>query len=412
MEPEEEMKGKTPAVKTWIGSALLAVGLVCLLAPAAQAQDWEPITGAQALRDFMSGRTVTWSEGPATRRGEYRADGTGTLYAWGTSFDRTWSVEGDEQMCIQGEPESLCYTLERSTTDPSLYRVTEVASGEAVEIRDAGPGGTSVAAGPPGATGKASADELTSKLLNPANPIMKVGNNFEYQRFDGELPGASDQSSFKYIFLTVFPFKLSNGNSILVRPGIPVLFDQPLPTPSGEFDSVGVNLGDTGMDVLYSGTTKGGTIWGFGAIMTLPTATHDSLGKDLFSIGPEVVFGKAGKWGAAGGVLGHQWDVAGSGAGKTNLTTLNYFYGIALGNGWALSSAPIISYNHEAPSSSDAWSVPLGFGVSKTVSMGSRPVQFILQYWYHAVRPDAFAPKHTVRLSILPVFSAPWNKGK
>ena len=37
------------------------------------------------------------------------------------------------------------------------------------------------------------ADELAAKLANPANPIMKIGNNFDYVAFDGDLPGAGDQ---------------------------------------------------------------------------------------------------------------------------------------------------------------------------------------------------------------------------
>jgi len=56
--------------------------------------------------------------------------------------------------------------------------------------------------------------------------------------------------------------------------------------------------------------------------------------------------------------------------------------------------------------------LPLGIGVSKTTILGNRPWTFQLQYWYNAARPDTFAAEHTVRLSVLPVVSAPWNKGK
>lgn len=399
---------------------VLGVWILTVMAQAVHAQQWQPVTGAAELREFVSGRTISWEEGTASSfRGEYRADGTGTLYAWGSEFDRTWEVQGDDQICFYGRPDSQCYTLERSTSDPSLYRVTEVTSGETTEIHVSSdgrsvlsgsrPAGTSSQAGP----AAPSADEMARQLLNPANPIMKIGNHLDTQWFDGDLPGASDQTSFKYVFLTVFPFKLDNGNSLLVRPGLPVLFAQPMPDPSASdgFTSVGTELGDLKMDVIYSGTTETGTIWGLGAVGTIPTATDDRVGKDLWSVGPEVLFGKKAKWGVVGGVLGHQWDVAGSGSGKTNVTTLNYFYGFGLGNGWALRTAPVISYNHEA-SGGNKLNLPLGIGISKTVVLGGRPWSLNLEYWNHIVRAGAFAPQHTIRVSIIPVISAPWNKGK
>lgn len=370
----------------------LAITLLALAAStASMAQDgtWQAMTGAETLRDFMSGRTLTWAEGPrAQHRGIYRADGTGILHAWGTAFERNWEVKGNDQICVSGEPTSHCYKVEQSRHEQGLYRVTEIGTGLVTEIRESERGGVTnmtpvegrdLDQGGPAA---ASADEMQAKLMNPANPIMKLGNHLDYQWYDGDLPGASNQTSFKYVFLTVFPFKLKNGNSLLVRPGMPVLFDQPVPDPSASdgYTSVGTELGDLKMDVIYSGTTETGTIWGFGVVGTIPTASDDRVGKDLWSAGPEVLFGKKAKWGVVGGVLGHQWDFAGSGDGKVNVTTLNYFYGVPLGNGWAVQAAPVISYNHKA-SSGNKLSLPLGIGVSKTTIIGGRPWQFMLQYW-------------------------------
>jgi hypothetical protein len=220
----------TSAIQLFVAAALIAL----LLPVNAAAQDWQPITGEEALREFVSGSTVTWNEGNPSHRAEYRADGTARLHAWGGEFERRWETKGDDQLCFYGEPESNCYTLERSTADPSLYRVTDVATGEVTEIRDAG-GNALVATATPvtvanqAGPGTASESEMAAKLLNPANPIMKLGNNFDYVTFKGDLPGASDQSQFKYLFLTVFPFKLNNGNSILFRPGLPLIFDQGIP---------------------------------------------------------------------------------------------------------------------------------------------------------------------------------------
>ena len=403
-------------------SARLAVStLILLLAPlstSAQEGAWQPVTGAEALREFVSDRTFVWTEEHGEQSGEYRADGTGTVRAWGTEFKRTWEVRGNDQLCFEGQPSDNCYTIEKDTGDPTLFRVIDVATGAKAEIRlvddDRGaikPDELTAANPNSGGAARPSAAELAAKLANPSNPVMKLGNNFSYSTFDGDLPGADDQSSFSYLFLTVFPFKLANGNGLLFRPGIPVIFQQPVPTGPGTFEDVGTDLGDIGYDVIYSGTTKTGTIWGYGLAGTLPTATDDRLGKDLWGLGPEALLGKAGKWGAFGGLLAHQWDVGGSGSGKINKTTLNYFYGIGLGGGWQLFSAPTISYNHEA-TSGNKLTLPLGIGIAKTMLIGERPWTFQFQYWNNVERPDIFGAEHTIRLSILPVISAPWNKGK
>lgn len=383
--------------------------------PTVQAADWQPVTGAQALRDFISGKTLSWQEGNSSNRGEYRADGTGTLHAWGVEFDRSWEVKGDDQLCFNGEPENQCFTLEKSTTDSSLYRSTDISSGIVVEIREieakavmtGKPDAANAAQGGPAT---ASAAEMAEKLSNPSNPILIVYNNFDYVTFDGDLPGASDQTMTQYFFQTIVPFKLDDGSSLLFRPGFAVVFDQAVPNANveGGYDNIGTDLGDVGYDLVKTGTTEKGTIWGYGLIGTIPTASNDNLGGDKWGLGPEVVLGKAGKWGAAGFVLGHQWDIAGSGKRDIDLTTMNYFYAFTLKDGWAVTGGPTITYNHEA-SSGEELTLPLGIGLTKTTSIGGRPWQFKVEYWNNVVRPDEFAAEHTFRIGISPVFATPWN---
>ena len=58
--------------------------LVLISTAIAQSAEWQPVTGEENLRNFMSGKTLEWEEpGGARSRGEYRPDGTGTLYSWG-----------------------------------------------------------------------------------------------------------------------------------------------------------------------------------------------------------------------------------------------------------------------------------------------------------------------------------------
>ena len=80
----------------------------------AQSAAWLPVTGEGNLRNFMSGikaeRTLPNGE---VSRGEYNPDGTGTLYAWGTTIPRTWEVRGNDQICVTAERATNCYQFEK-----------------------------------------------------------------------------------------------------------------------------------------------------------------------------------------------------------------------------------------------------------------------------------------------------------
>ena len=390
---------------------LLLALLVCF---DAVADDWQVVTGQETLRETFSDTVMKGAlPGENQAVAHYRADGTGTLTAWGDTFERQWKVENDEQICVLADQTWICSTVERSTSDPSRYRATRTDTGEAVEFVMAEP---DVAifeeqATNEGSAAQPSAEEMAAKLANPTSPVMTIGNNFDFVNFDGDLPGASGQSSFRYVFQTVFPFKLANGGSVFFRPAIPVMFNEPVPAGADGWREVGTDLGDVGFDFSYGKTTASGLLWGFGVAGTIPTATDDRLGKDLWGLGPELLIGKMGKWGVIGGLISHQWDIAGSGKDEIDLTSISYFYAFPLGGGWQVAAGPSISYDHTRPSG-DRWTIPAGIGIAKTSIIAGRPWKFQLQYWNYMEAPDSFAAKHQIRLSINPVVSAPWNEGK
>lgn len=308
--------------------------------------------------------------------------------------------------------ESWCTKIEQDASNPDQYRATRLDTGEQVEFSLTGQSGSLASTAPAdnvGGPAQPSAEELALKLSNPTAPVMTVGNNFDFVMFDGDLDGASNETSFRYTFQTVFPFKRDDGSSVFFRPAIPIFFGEPVPRVDGGFDSVGTDLGDIGFDLSYGKTTSTGMILGAGVAGTLPTATDDRLGKDLWGLGPELLVGKIGKWGAVIGVLSHQWDLGGSGDGSINITSLNYVYAFQLGGGWQLASAPAITYNHDAKDGQE-WTVPLGVGVARTMVLKGRPWKFQVQYWNYVERGDAFAPEHQFRFSVSPVVSAPWNE--
>ena len=56
----------------------------------AQESNWKPITGADALHNFVSGITAERKRtGGKVSRAEYHEDSTGVLHEWNASFPRT-----------------------------------------------------------------------------------------------------------------------------------------------------------------------------------------------------------------------------------------------------------------------------------------------------------------------------------
>jgi hypothetical protein len=209
------------------------------------------------------------------------------------------------------------------------------------------------------------------------------------------------------LFQPSLPYALDEANRLFFRPAIPILFDSPFPTPGG-FDDEGLQLGDIGFDFAYGGSSDS-LIYLLGAVGTLPTATDDSVGKSQWSIGPEVMVGTIQKWGVAGLLLSHQWDIAStsSNATEVNVTGGQYFYAYFLGGGWVLGAGPTFSYNHEA-TSGNRFTFPLGVGINRTIPLGGRNWKFNFEVWHFVESPDAFGPEWQFRFTVGPVVGLPW----
>ena len=395
----------------WL-SAWTSVPLIILLSGGlVHASEWAPLTGAETLRDLVSGATAEIEVKPGqVVKGEYRADGTATITAWGEFFERTWEVRGDDQVCYSSATETNCYTFERNLDVPGEYRARHVETGEIRVFRIVGTEPEVISAdtapGAEGGFGAPSASEVAAALANPNTTMGTMSILFDLIAYDGDLPDAGSQRAFRATFQPSLPYPLSDTTNLFVRPLIPVIFSQDIPTPDG-FASKGVDLGDISFDVLVGTNLPGGFVVGGGVVGTLPTATDDSLGFDQWLLGPEVLGAKVSKWGVLGLQVTHQWDAAGADGEGTSITGGQYFYAVNLKNGWQINGAPVYSYNHNA-SSGNAWSFPLAVGVAKTSIIKGRPWKFNVQYWNYIVAPDSFGPNHQIRFIISPVVALPW----
>ncbi len=88
----------------------------------AQAQDWQPLTGADNLRALVSDtdfESLVTEDVKATSR--YNADGTGVVKAWGETFQRTWEISSDGQICINYGERVDCVEIEQDPARPGVY---------------------------------------------------------------------------------------------------------------------------------------------------------------------------------------------------------------------------------------------------------------------------------------------------
>ena len=243
-----------------------------------------------------------------------------------------------------------------------------------------------------------SASDLAAELSNPNTSVASLTFKLQYRRFEGDLPKADDQSGTMLLFQPSLPFVLESGDKILWRPAVPVFMDQPVfDANRGKFDGE-AGLGDIAFDLAYAPKTGAGSLFAFGLITSLPTATHD-LGTDRWTLGPEVLIGKMTSKYVVGLFPNHQWDVGGPGKADVNLTTIQAFFTYLPGGGWNVGSGPIMSYDWE----SKQWTLPLQVNAGKTVVFGGRPWKLSVELNYYVDKPDAFGPEWMIGFNIAPV---------
>lgn len=379
----------------------------------AQTTEWIPVTGAETLRTFMSGlKAERKLPNGEMSQGEYNADGTGTLHAWGAVIPRKWNIKGDDQVCLTERSKTECYTFEKNISETNLYRVRDINTGVKTKfksIRD-----HAIAKASPqdvGASGGAatpSADEIAAELSNPNTSVATLTFKNQFRWFDGDLANTSDQTSYTLLFQPGLPFVLESGAKVLWRPAVPLLIDNPvLNTSTGEFEGES-GLGDIAFDLAYAPKTEPSLMIAYGFITSMPTATND-LGTDKWTLGPEFLIGKIAPKYLFGLFPNHQWDVAGSGDRDINLTTIQAFYTYLPGGGWSVGSAPIMNYDWN----SEQWTVPLQINAGKTVVMKGRPWKLSAELNYYVEKADAFGPEWMLSLNIAPVVKngmASWFK--
>jgi hypothetical protein len=263
--------------------------------------------------------------------------------------------------------------------------------------------------------GKAkSADDVARELANPNSSLATLTVKSQYRWYTGDLPGADDQDNYTMVFQPIFPLSMPKSDSgdartVFLRPGVPILFDQPVPSvENGALDWDGVTaLGDVGFDIGYGVSKKSGFLWAIGMVGTLPTATDEDVAGKQVRLGPEFLLARFEKWGLYGIFPSHQWDATGWSDEPFSTTQFQPVLKFILPGAWTAGSSPIGNYDWEG----EEWTIPINLSVSKTVMFGETPWKFELEANYYVEQPDAFGPQWMIGFNISPVVKNPFQKG-
>lgn len=185
---------------------------------------------------------------------------------------------------------------------------------------------------------------------------------------------------------------------VITRTIAPVVW---IPDVTADTGMVSTGLGDILFTAFYA-IPSGGTIWGIGPVVSLPTG-GESRGSQQWSLGPSaVVVATPANW-TLGVLANNIWSVGGdSDADDVNQGLIQYFIVYTIPGGWYVNTAPIITVNWEAEEG-QKWIVPFGAGVGKIIRIGKLPINNQIGAYYNVVKPDA-GPDWQLRVQIQLLF--------
>ena len=182
---------------------------------------------------------------------------------------------------------------------------------------------------------------------------------------------------------------------LITRTIFPIVW---IPDVTQESGMVSTGLSDILLTAFYVPPSEKLT-WGPGLAIEIPSG-GEKRGSEKWGVGPSIVLlVQPGDW-TFGLLANNIWSVAGnSDAADVNKGLINLFIVRQLGEGWYVTSAPIITVNWNAESGQQ-WSVPIGAGTGKLSFVGGKlPLNIQIHYYYYVVKPD-FGPDWQLRTQI------------
>lgn len=236
------------------------------------------------------------------------------------------------------------------------------------------------------------ADELAKQSQNPIANLTSIPLQYNFNSGGG----LGSKTSLLLNVQPVMPLELDKKWLLIARTVVPWVS---VPLPDGRRRS---GIADIQEQMYFTPRSQSKLTWGFGPILSVPSATNDVTRTGQWALGPTGVgLLMQGRW-VVGVVANQLWRVAGDNFGDpVSQFLVQPFINFNIPKGWSITSAPIITANWS--SKNDKWTVPLGIGVGKVTAIGRQPVSLGMQYYHNVEHPD-LAGANTFRFFISPLF--------
>jgi hypothetical protein len=251
--------------------------------------------------------------------------------------------------------------------------------------------------------------EVGAKLSNPVSDVWALFTEFDLSFSDGNFNRGDAKVGSAMNFQPILPVPLAEDWKIIVRPSVPIQFNQPQPDSPPQNYDYEAGLSDIILPLPIS-PVLGNWIVAAGPTFLFPTATSRDLGKQQWGMGPAAVLGYKTPDYVVGVFPQYFWKLADRGDQRSRTPDLSqgnllYFAFYNLPNAWQIGFNPVITYDHKAKGS-NKWNVPVGMGFSKTTKIGNMPVKFQLAVEYSVVSQDDFGKRALIKLNVIPVIQA------
>jgi hypothetical protein len=246
-------------------------------------------------------------------------------------------------------------------------------------------------------TGGQSATDLAKKLQNPIGDLYSFPFQSNTNLGFGPHKGTQDILNIQ----PVIPIHVNDDWNIITRTILPIVWNPDLsPLPS-----VPLGTGPTTFSAFLSPRNPtNGWLWGAGPVVQIPTISSATVGSNLWGGGPTgVLVYINGPW-VAGALANNVWSFGGTkgpGGSSYNDFLTQPFVNYNFGDGWYMTSSPIITANWETPGTK--WTVPIGGGAGRVIKIGKLPVNLSIAAYYNVVKPE-FGSNWQLRTQVTLIF--------
>lgn len=251
------------------------------------------------------------------------------------------------------------------------------------------------ASSPKAADDEKSTEELAKASQNPVADLI----SFPFQSNTNFGVGPDNVAQEVLNIQPVIPIHMGDFN-IITRTIIPLVWQ---PNLGAGQSGTTFALGSINTTLFVSPAKPGALIWGIGPVFGFPTNTSTAVPSAKWTFGPSVVLLTMPDPWVIGILANNIWSWAGGGSLDVNQMLIQYFVNYNFGGGWYLTSAPIITANWNAQSTSDKWVFPVGAGAGKIVRLGRLPLNLSLQAYYNIWHPTV-GPTWTLRSQVTFLF--------